>query len=82
MADAQVTYNLEHSACLEECTKCSHAGNCTNQPGMAKSTSKVVVGRKVVTLSKNIQQNLRTHSQYARLTLDPSGKLVKLAISR
>jgi hypothetical protein len=36
----------------------------------------------VVTLSKTIVEASLTHAQYARLTLDAGGKLVKLAVSR
>jgi hypothetical protein len=41
-----------------------------------------LTGRRVVALSKNIIQANRTHSQYARLTMDESGKLLKLTVSR
>ena len=36
----------------------------------------------VVTFSKQVPAGARQHSQYARLTLDPSGKVLKLAVSR
>jgi hypothetical protein len=36
----------------------------------------------VVTFSKQIPSGSRHHSHYARLTLDPSGKVLKLAVSR
>jgi hypothetical protein len=39
-------------------------------------------GRHVVSLSMSIQQASLTHSQYARLTMDSSGKLLKLTVSR
>jgi hypothetical protein len=41
-----------------------------------------VTDRQVITLSKTILQSRITHNQYARLTLDSSGKLLKLTVSR
>jgi hypothetical protein len=41
-----------------------------------------LAGQHVVALSKNIIQANRTHAQYARLTMDASGKLLKLTVSR
>jgi hypothetical protein len=54
------------------------AGNqATTQAHVAKLTN-----RTVVTFSKNIQMNSKTATQYARMTLNPDGKMVKLAVSR
>ncbi len=39
-------------------------------------------GRHVISMSKNILQANHTHTQYARLTMDESGKLLKLTVSR
>ncbi len=39
-------------------------------------------GRVVVSFSKQVKLSERTHKQYARVTLDKNGKLVKLAVSR
>jgi hypothetical protein len=53
--------------------------------GSASQTTASVphlVGRQVVSLSKNIQQANLNHKQYARLTMDTSGKLLKLTVSR
>jgi hypothetical protein len=36
----------------------------------------------VVTLSKKTQSSNRTPRHYARMTLDPHGKVLKLSISR
>jgi hypothetical protein len=38
--------------------------------------------RTVVTLSKTIRSNTRVHPHFARVTLDETGKIVKLAVSR
>jgi hypothetical protein len=39
-------------------------------------------GTTVVTLSKSISEGDRRHARYARLTLDATGKVLKLAVSR
>jgi hypothetical protein len=36
----------------------------------------------VITLSKTVPEGGRRHAHFARLTLDPGGKVLKLAISR
>jgi hypothetical protein len=36
----------------------------------------------VITLSKKIPDGKRQHPHFARLTLDPEGKVMKLAVSR
>jgi len=48
-------------------------------PAGAKSHTS---GHQVITLRKSLDQESLQHWQYARLTLDRSGKLVKLAVSR
>jgi hypothetical protein len=40
------------------------------------------LGRQVVILSKRIEQASLVHSQVARITMDKTGKLVKLVVSR
>jgi hypothetical protein len=55
--------------------------------GMAQTTGTAsplsgLAGRQVVMLSKNILQAQLQHAQYARLTMDSSGKLLKLTVSR
>ena len=37
--------------------------------------------RRVVTLSKNFERAQHIHRQYARLTLDEGGKIVKMVVS-
>ena len=54
------------------------SGNQTpSQSHVAKLTD-----RTVVTFSKNIQMNSKIATQYARMTLSPDGKMMKLAVSR
>lgn len=48
----------------------------------SSNTSSHLTSRQVVTLSKSIQQASFNHQQYARLTMDESGKLLKLTVSR
>jgi len=49
---------------------------------MAKDRKDAQTHRLVVTLSKKTQISNRTHRHYARMTLDPHGKVLKLSISR
>jgi hypothetical protein len=51
-------------------------------PSQSTTATAHLAGRQVVSLSKNIIQANRTHAQYARLTMDASGKLLKLTVSR
>ena len=39
-------------------------------------------GQVVVSFSKQVTQSEQVHKQYARVTLDKEGKMVKLAVSR
>ncbi len=51
-----------------------------NQRNGKKTTTQS--GRVVVSFSKQITQSERVHKQYARVTLDKQGKMVKLTVSR
>ncbi len=53
----------------------------TNQVGI-KSGRQIAGQRMVVTLAKSIPEGARQHTHYARLTLDDTGKVLKLAVSR
>lgn len=75
MEGAEVTMSHEHAHCCGE-------HNCPTGKMKSVSPPDVPVSRKLVLLSKPIVQDQRIHHQYARLTLDASGKLVKLAVSR
>jgi hypothetical protein len=76
MSDAKLTYSHERSECHATGHTCP-----TGQLGV-KSRPFLSPERQVVVLSKQIEQASLKHSQYARLTLDAKGKLVKLAVSR
>jgi hypothetical protein len=66
----------EHADC--ECK----GHNCpTGQLG-PKARPDVQPDRRVVTLSKSVPIEQQTHQSYARLTLDKTGKVVKVAVSR
>ena len=75
MADAQVKVN--QSGVLR------HAGSQSLAPSSCCTKNYLdSQGRQVVILSKHIQQASLVHAQVARLTMDKTGKLVKLVVSR
>ena len=76
MQGAQVSMSHEHSDCACEGHNCP-----TGQLG-SKAHPDVTPDRRVITLSKSIPFEEHTHPSYARLTLDKTGKVVKLAVSR
>jgi len=76
MSDAQLSLNIERV----ECHASGHA--CPTASYGAKARPANSPTRKTVVLSKRIEQGDHFHNQYARLTLDAHGKLVKLALSR
>ena len=76
MQGAQVTLSHEHTDCDCEGHYCP-----TAQLG-AKARPETPPNRRVVTLSKSIPSEKRSHPVFARLTLDQQGKVVKLAVSR
>lgn len=76
MKGAQVSVHTERAGCGGKNHTCP-----TAQLG-GKSLPEHPPHRKVVVLSKQIQQSSKVHRQFARLTLDERGKLVKLVVSR
>jgi hypothetical protein len=76
MDGADLSMSLEHAGCSGTGHLCP-----TAQMG-AKSNPSSPAGRRVVRLSKQVHKANSTHTHYARLTLDPQGKLVKLVVSR
>jgi hypothetical protein len=76
MKGAHLAYSQEHAGCT------SHTHSCPTAQIGAKSIPTLLPNRQVVTLSKQIKKNSKLHQQYARLTLDAEGKLVKLVVSR
>ncbi len=76
MQGAQVTMSHERLDC--DC----EGHNCPAGQLGPKAHPDAKPERRVVTLSKDIQFEEHTHPAYARLTLDKSGKVVKVAVSR
>ncbi len=76
LSGANLVYSHEVTMCDGAGHECptSQLGSRTGETGRSN--------RQVITLSKKILQDQRSHPQYARLTLDSKGKLVKLAVSR
>jgi hypothetical protein len=81
MADAHVLYSQERSACAKSPACCGDA-LCPTRKLKPKTRSGAASPRQLVTLSKQVDLAGHLHPQYARLTLDSQGKLVKLVISR
>ena len=75
MADAQVTLN-QNSVLRHACGQPLSPNSCNPKNHIDPQ------GRQVVILSKRIAQADLYHPQVARLTMDKSGKLVKLVVSR
>ncbi len=76
MSDARAAVHRQHCGCSGE-------GHCcpTSQIG-SKQMGHAEPGTTVVTLSKSVAEGSHRHAKYARLTLDPAGKVLKLAVSR
>ncbi len=76
MQDATCKIHPQHFTCSGEDHSCP-----TMQMG-AKSQAPSASGSTVITLSKHIPDGNRSHPHFARITLDASGKVTKLAVSR
>jgi hypothetical protein len=76
MSDAQLSLNIERAEC--------HASNhtCPTALSGSKACSTHLPARQSIVLSKRIELGEHSLNQYARLTLDENGKLVKLAVSK
>jgi hypothetical protein len=77
MADAQCRIHPQH---YFGCDGEDHL--CPSKQLGVKSLSTGEKDTLVVTFSKHVRDGDRQHSHFARLTLDPSGKVMKLAVSR
>jgi hypothetical protein len=73
MQGSDVTFSHEHTNCRNH--------NCTLPHTGAKALG-LAPQRSLVTLSKKMLGEGRTHQQYARITMNAQGKVVKLAVSR
>jgi hypothetical protein len=80
MSDAEIKFSHEQQTCANFCNhyplgkQCVHQKSSDNHPH-SKSQ------RRVVTLSKNYEQAQHVHRQYARLTLDDTGNIIKMVVS-
>lgn len=76
MQDSEVSVSHEHTNCQNHNCPLPHPHNTG-----AKRTI-LAPSRSLVTLSKKVPGVGRIHPQYARITMDAQGKVVKLAVSR
>jgi hypothetical protein len=81
MSDAKISLSRERQSCSKVCN-CSSGRRCAFSKEKQKENPSLKTHRRVVTLSKNIEQAKHIHRQYARLTLDDSGKIIKMVVSR
>ncbi|HUV91879.1 MAG TPA: hypothetical protein VMV80_02235, partial [Anaerolineales bacterium] len=76
MTDAQLTYCQERGQCG------GNSHNCPTSQLEVRAHSRMHSPRSLITINKNVTRESRSHPQYARLTLNGEGKLVKLVVSR
>lgn len=81
MNDAEVRLSHEHQRCSNPGGKCGCGKQCQFSRIDSKRQPLGKPRRRVVTLSKNFEQAHRTHKQYARLTLDDHGNIIKMVVS-
>jgi hypothetical protein len=79
MSDAQLAFSQEREQCNGKEHTCPTSQLEVKQE---KSPRDHKVSRRLVLLSKHVTRSEGVHPQYARLTLDDQGKLVKLVVSR
>jgi len=79
--DAEMSFSRPRMACAGHSHDCPTAHFKTAQSGAGSSQPKNPQ-RTVVTLKKQVQVATYTHRHYARMTMDPRGKMIKLSVSR
>lgn len=77
MSDADLHFSYERLNCEGSGHICPTSQLQSKSPHQQRKPT-----RRVVTLSKTIQENSHKHAQFARMTIDEQGKLVKLVVSR
>ena len=82
MSDARINISQEHTYCQGSCKNCPTGILCPTAAISAKSIPNFRSDRKVIIMDKTFHKNDLTHRQYARLTIDPRGKVIKFAVSR
>jgi hypothetical protein len=81
MSDAEVSFSQERQSCSNKCINCKAGKKYGVAHENVKYNSPIKSQRRVVTLSKNFERAEHIHRQYARLTLDEGGKIVKMVVS-
>ncbi len=81
MDDAEVRLSHQHLRCSKGNGSCGCGKKCQFSRIPSKSQPVAKPQRHVVTLSKNFEKNAKKHTQYARLTLDEGGNIVKMVVS-
>ena len=76
LSNAHVYYSRIHTECNGKNHTCPTSEIHTHTRSNARS------GKMVVSISKSVNSDNRTHSHFARVTLDGKGKMVKLTVSR
>lgn len=79
LTNAELTLPQQLCSCEKESSDCPNCQFNGKAKGAAKSIGKKGV---VITLTRDIKILQQVHHQYARLTLDPTGKVVKISSSR
>lgn len=78
MHDASVDVRSQQATC-QQCDKNCPTGHLRSKHVLPAEPPN---GRRLVILSKTIAGSHQLHTQIARMTLDPDGKLIKLVVSR
>jgi hypothetical protein len=81
MNDAEVSLSQEHQTCSTLCGHCKTGKRCGMSQTIGETNPTIKSQRRIVTLSKNFERAQKIHRQYARLTLDEGGKIVKMVVS-
>jgi hypothetical protein len=81
MNDADVSLSKEQQSGSNSCGNCGCDKKCVLSQMNAKNNPQITSHRRVVTLSKNFERAHHVHRQYARLTLDEQGKIIKMVVS-
>lgn len=81
MNDADVSLSKEQQSGSNSCGNCGCDKKCVLSQINAKNNPQITSHRRVVTLSKNFERAQHIHRQYARLTLDEQGKIIKMVVS-
>ena len=74
--------DAELSLIRQECDCLKSSATCSSCQVKAKLVSKAAPNRYVITLSKEVVVSKRVHHHYARMTIDPQGKVIKVTASR